>query len=160
MKALGKIERWLIVIVFMIATAAVVFQIINRNILHVQAAWTEELARYLIIWVSLLAGAYAFRMREHIFVDAVISKYPLKIRFIVNIAADILTIIFSLVIMVFGAQIVMMQMSSGQVSAALKWPMALMYLSIPVGYALTIVEILARMVKEIKDKKSEEVNEV
>lgn len=150
MKVLGKIEKWLIVVVFMIATGAVVFQIINRNVLHVQAAWTEELARYLVIWVSLLAGAYAFRSQEHIFVDAVIGKYPPGLKLAVGIAADLLTIAFSIVIMVYGAQIVVMQLNSGQVSAALKWPMAWMYLAIPVGYAVTIIEIIARMVKELR----------
>ena len=51
----------------------VLFGVFTRQILNDQPAWTEELARFLLVWLALLGGVLAYADDRHLGVDVVVS---------------------------------------------------------------------------------------
>ncbi len=50
-------------------------QVLSRYVLQTSLAWTEELARYLFIWLASLGAAYAFKTRSHFLIRFVVDKF-------------------------------------------------------------------------------------
>ena len=59
-------------------TLFVIFQVFNRLFFHLQAVWTEELARFSMVWVAMLGGAVAVQTSEHITVNMLFQLLPGK----------------------------------------------------------------------------------
>jgi len=57
------------VLVFAALTAVVALQVLNRLVLHQPFIWSEEIARFLFLWVVLLGAAISVRRRRHFVVD-------------------------------------------------------------------------------------------
>lgn len=69
-----RIQKAIIVVLFMVALAVTFFQILNRMIFKLPIAWTEEVARYLLIWLTFLSAVVATRTdlwRQLIFLQCV-----------------------------------------------------------------------------------------
>lgn len=85
--ALGRTNMILVRILEILAILAmgtlvldVVWGVMTRYLIGEQAKWTEELARFLLIWVSMLGGALAFRRREHLGIDFLIGLMDTDVR--------------------------------------------------------------------------------
>ena len=150
MRAFRRVEYWFIVILFIMDVIVVFFQVLNRMIFQQNIPWTEELARYIVIWLGLVGGAIAFRTSSHIAIDAISSKFKGRSKFIMAEARHLMTIVFSLVIIYFGTQFVQGQYRSMQLSPAARWPMYIIEIAIPLGYALTIFEIVPLMIADFR----------
>lgn len=53
---------------------AVFVQIISRALFNMSFPWTEELARYLMIWVTFLGASFAFQYGAHISIEAFVTR--------------------------------------------------------------------------------------
>ena len=71
-------------VVLIIAVALLVIDVVwgvfTRYVMGEQAKWSEELARFLLVWVSLLGGAVAFGTKGHLGVDFFVSKFDPQAR--------------------------------------------------------------------------------
>ncbi len=56
----------------------VIFQVFNRLFFHIQAVWTEEMARFSMVWLAMLGGAVAIQTGEHITVNMLFQLLPGK----------------------------------------------------------------------------------
>jgi len=81
---------------------SVAIQIIARNFLHIPVAWTEEVARYLMIWMTFLGSPVALKKGEHLFVDLFYNKFPAKGRQWVHLLCDVAVFIFCIYLLYFG----------------------------------------------------------
>ena len=66
-----------------------------RYIFNNSLSWSEELARYLFIWMVYLAIGYAAKQRKHIKIDAALWLFPQRIRPYICIVGDIVVLLFS-----------------------------------------------------------------
>ena len=108
----------------------VVWGVVTRYVFGQQARWTEELAKFLLIWVSLLGGAVAYRNREHLGIDFLVTKLDSEVSKGTKLFTEILScLVVVLVLIVGGTQLVA---ASWRPTPALGWPMGLVYLIIPV----------------------------
>ncbi|MCF7803327.1 MAG: TRAP transporter small permease [Candidatus Marinimicrobia bacterium] len=128
------ILKWFVIVVMAANVLNVLWQILTRFILANPSSWTEELARYLLIWVALLGAAYAHRLKMHIAIDFVAEKFQGTARHYSRMFIQACVFIFALIVMVIGGmRIVDLTLSLGQVSAALQVPMGYVYSVIPVS---------------------------
>ena len=129
-----KVDRILgAVLITMLAvmTLDVLWGVFTRYVLADQASWSEELARFLLIWIGVLGAAYASGQRMHLSIDLLASK-PVRL-----IAA--LIILFALAVFVVGGtQLVLLTAQLGQTSPALGLPMSLVYAVVPISGLLII----------------------
>ena len=129
-----KVDRILgAVLITMLAvmTLDVLWGVFTRYVMADQASWSEELARFLLIWIGVLGAAYASGQRMHLSIDLLTAK-PVRL-----IAA--LIILFALAVFVIGGtQLVLLTAQLGQTSPALGLPMSLVYAVVPISGLLII----------------------
>jgi TRAP-type C4-dicarboxylate transport system permease small subunit len=117
----------------------VTWQVFSRFVLNDPSSVTEELASYLLIWISLLGAAYAYRMGAHLGVDVITRSLAAKreglVRWIVGLSA----VVFAGMVLVYGGlSLVEMTLELEQVSAALQIPTGYVYLVLPLSGILII----------------------
>ena len=116
--------------------------------------WTEELAGFQLAWVALLGAAYALRRGEHLGFDLLHQWLSPSGQRWADVAGALLIALFSLVVLVWGGlNLVFMTRDLGQRTAALGWPMAVVYSVVPVaGLLLTLfaVESLLARLRQVE----------
>jgi TRAP-type C4-dicarboxylate transport system permease small subunit len=123
--------------------ACTVWQVVSRYFLGISTSFTDELARFLFIWVSLLGAAYVFGKRGHIAITGLIEFLPAGARRIADTTIALLVVFFSAVILgVGGTVLVDKAVQLGQVSPAMLLPMGYVYSVIPVSGAMTALYAL------------------
>ncbi len=132
------------VIVMMAVMCAVTFaQAAGRYALHFSIVWSEELSRYLMVWISMLGGAVATRRRMHFGFDALVAALPQALRRAATQLATVLALVTFGTIAWYGFRLARFNMM--QRSPALEWPMGLPYAAIPVGAALIVLFLVERL---------------
>ena len=78
--------------------------VINRYFIGADITWTEELARYLMIWSALLALSCGARGREHIGFNLLVEKLPASVAFILSVIMDLIAILFFIYLIIYGTR--------------------------------------------------------
>jgi len=135
----------------------VMLQIICRYVLEIPLPWSDELARYLLVWVSLLAVSIAFRNDSNIRLDFFISQCPPLIRHGVWVLFNLLTLAFLGLLVYYGipnATIGKFTCSPGLTSCFpnTSISMFLPYLSVPVAAGLMIINLIDYIMHNFKTK--------
>lgn len=124
----------------------ITLQIVSR-VLFTAVGWTEEVARFLLVWITFLASTLAFQRGRHIAVTFVVDALPGRLRQIARLAALLIVLAFMITLIMIGYRY--MQVQSFQKSASLRLSMTYVYAVMPIcaaimaWYALVdIVELL------------------
>ncbi|HOM99310.1 MAG TPA: TRAP transporter small permease [Acidobacteriota bacterium] len=126
--------EWLLVLLMGIMVLNVLWQVWTRFVLRHPSSYTEELARYLLIWLGLLGAAYGVGRRVHLSIDLVPTRLPGRHRLRLELLIELLVFLFAVsVLVVGGARLVSMTLFLGQVSAALQVKLGYVYLAIPLS---------------------------
>ncbi|MEI4474112.1 TRAP transporter small permease [Frigidibacter sp. MR17.24] len=120
-------------------TIILAIQVFMRYVMGASLYWSEELARYIFIWLIYLGISYSARQMTHIKVDAALGLFPLKLRPWVVFLGDMLFLGFALFIVWTSWTVVQRQMMLGQTSTAMQIPMWFVYSAPLVGFALTAI---------------------
>ncbi|SBW07775.1 conserved membrane hypothetical protein [uncultured delta proteobacterium] len=145
-----KTQTFLIVVFFAIVVAAIFFQVVNRTILKIPLRWPEELARYLIVWITFLASVAALRRGAMIGIDLITAKFTGVSQVCLKVFQNVVIIIFAAVIAWNCSVIVSMQIETEQLSPALQLNMAVPYSAILVWGVLTVVELVIDTILQVK----------
>lgn len=114
----------------------VLWGVVSRYVLGSQSRWTEELAVYLLVWVSLLGAALVFRERGHLGVDYFVGKLDPAARRLSALIAEWAVLFFAVFVLLFGGSMMVIEtIRSGQVSPAMNWPVGYIYLVVPISGA-------------------------
>lgn len=142
---LNRASEIALTVVLAAMAIAVFLQILFRYALHLPLFWTEEFARYCLVWASLLGAAVALKRGEHIAVTIVLENLPAGLARILIVVARISVALILLVIIWGGLKLVMV--TSVQVSPALRIPMAVPYLALPLGSAIMLVHVITSILR-------------
>jgi TRAP-type C4-dicarboxylate transport system permease small subunit len=125
-------------------TVSVGLGVITRYVFDAPLFWTEEVARYALVWMTFLGSAELFRVRGgHINVEMAVAALPRAWRRAVDLACNLI-ILLILAAMGVGGYILMTN-SRFAVSAALAIPMPWVYAVIPVSAVIAIGALLYQM---------------
>jgi TRAP-type C4-dicarboxylate transport system permease small subunit len=80
----------------------ILLQVICRYIFQAPPFWTEELARYLFIWVCFLGAAYVFKAKEHITITILEDSIPIKYQNHLKVGIDIFIFVTLIVMLIAG----------------------------------------------------------
>ncbi len=122
------------------------FGIFDRYFFALGGTWTEEMARYIMIWAALLAVPCCTYRREHIGLDLIFSKIPCKHQVKARWLLDLIGIAFFLFLFYFG--IFMTKNGATQYATIFGMTMTIPYLSVPVASFLTVIQIIVCMVRD------------
>ena len=118
----------------------VIWQVFTRKVLDDPSEWTEELAIFLLIWVSLLGAAVALGKGAHLGIDYFVSKLPKKQQTVTEVVVFVLVLLFSIFVMVYGgSDLVKSTFEMEQTSPALNVQMGYIYLAVPVSGIFMVI---------------------
>jgi TRAP-type C4-dicarboxylate transport system permease small subunit len=123
---------WALVVLMGAAVVNVLWQVFTRFVVGNPSSFTDELARYLLIWVGLLGAAYAGGQRMHLAIDLLPTKLKGRARHALGVFIEACVFAFALFVMVIGGmKLVSLTLLLGQTSAALQLPLGYVYLVLP-----------------------------
>ncbi|EGB14556.1 Tripartite ATP-independent periplasmic transporter DctQ component [Pseudodesulfovibrio mercurii] len=122
------------------------FGIVERYALALGATWTEELARYIMIWAALLAVPCCAYRREHIGLDLVFSRLPLNWQLPARMVLDLLGLCFFLFLAYYG--VTMAKSGANQFATIFGMTMFVPFTAVPITAGLTVIQIGAVMIRD------------
>ena len=137
--SINRLLEWILVIIMFVMVLAVLWQVFSRYILQNPSSFTEELVRFLLIWVGTLGAAYASGKRLHLAIDLLPSKLNEQSRKKLLRFIDFLVMSFAaLVLVVGGSNLVYITFILEQNSPALGIPLATVYTVLPISGVIII----------------------
>lgn len=124
-------------VVIVLAVAAQVFM---RYVLSAPLSWSDELARYALVWTTFSGMSLATRYGDHMRVDAVTSYLPERAQVVLGRIGRGLEAACYLTLLYAGLR--MLPVLHKQSSLALDIPMSLVYAAIPIGSAIALLFLL------------------
>ncbi len=138
-QSINRIIEWVLVVIFSLLILDVLWQVFSRYILGQSFSFTEEFARFALIWLVVLGAAYLNGQREHLSMDFLLRKLkPDQLKTRLRII-DLLMLIFALVVMVIGGgNLVYITLHLGQISPAMHISLGYVYAIVPFSGFLII----------------------
>lgn len=124
----------LLVTSLIVLTLDVLWGVFSRYVMGAQSPWTEELARLLLVWVTMLGGALAYGEGAHLGVDLIADKLETDARRIIEISVQVMCIFFAVYVMIWGGgKLTLERFEAGQMLPAMQVSRAWVYASMPVA---------------------------
>lgn len=142
----NRLATWGLVVIGLAMSLIVFLQIIFRFVIYVPFPWSEESARYLMIWMGMLGSAVALRHGRHIGVTILAERMPSAIAPYFTAMIQVVMIGFLVVIAKQGFALALF--NATQRSPALEIPMFYPYLAIPVGAVFMVLELCADLLHQ------------
>ena len=122
-------------------------QVIARYIFQAPLSWSEELARFLLLWLAMMSAAYAFKIKAHFALHFTIKFFPKRIQKLILLFVSLLVIIFLLGFIYYSFRFVIGV--RGHLAPALQIPMEIPYSACIVGGLLMLFYVSKNFIKEI-----------
>nr|WP_314767709.1 TRAP transporter small permease [uncultured Lachnoanaerobaculum sp.] len=129
---------------------SVLIQVISRTFLPKTPSWTEELARYLFIYMVAFGASVAVHKKEFVAVDLIIDFLPKIIRKLIELVISIVLLLFVTFVLlksVLGFAILEYRM----VSTAMQVPMQYIYFSMIILFGLLILSFVMEILYQVKE---------
>jgi TRAP-type C4-dicarboxylate transport system permease small subunit len=125
---------WVLVTLMAIITLNVLWQVASRYLLRAPSPFTDELARFLLIWISLLGASYVSGKQLHLAIDLLPSRLEGRRQRRLQAFIQLLIALFALLVMVWGGlKLVYITLVLGQISPALNIPLGWVYSVLPLS---------------------------
>lgn len=140
---LGKLSDlldWMIIRIVFLGIVGMIVSISLQIVFRVffnALVWTEEAARYLLVWSTFLGATLAYKRKMHIAVTAGVDLLPKPLRKAVTVLSVLISLLFFGTCAYYGFQLISMQ--TFQLSPALRLPMRYIYLGIPLSFIVMFV---------------------
>ncbi len=137
---IDKVLSFTLAVLMGLMVLDVTWQIFTRFATISSSSWTEEVARFLLIWIGLLGVAWAYRMRSHLGLSYLVEKQTPARQKKLAIFSYLASALFAISIMIYGGtQLVLLTLELNQLSASLGIKIAYVYMIIPIsGVLITI----------------------
>lgn len=144
---IDKIEDMCLIVMFAGMVAIIFMQVIMRYVFNNSLFWSEELGKFLFVWISWLGISIGHRRQEHIKITMLIDKLPARWNKAFEAFVEMFLIIICSITMYYG--IIMMQIQIGIPYAGIKISTAWGYLAVVIGCGLMIVRAVIFFVKAV-----------
>jgi TRAP-type C4-dicarboxylate transport system permease small subunit len=137
--------------VILVSIVGVTFiQVLFRYIFHLSLAWSEELARYLFLWLAALASAYAFKTKSHFALRFLVKRFGKGLQKATATFVSFVLVVF-LMIFIWKAAEFTFSMAK-QVAPSTQMSMAVPYSSAVVGGVLMLYYVLRNWWSDVREK--------
>jgi TRAP-type transport system small permease protein len=142
--------RWVCIVLAAALFAIVIAAVIARYVFGTAVSWTEEVPRYLLIWISFLAAAVCVLRREHVAFDLVFYRVPPGPRRVLAIFLSLLIAIFGWIMFRYG--IVFVQDFGPDLMETIPYTNYWYYVAMPISGFLVMIFALKLIVDEFTEK--------
>jgi len=120
--------------------------VLSRYAINLQITWTEEFARYLMIWSALLAVSCGVYYREHVGLMLLLEKMPPGLHRWFSLLLDILGLGFFLILLWYGINLT--RDGGSQYATIFNMKMTLPYAAVPVSSGLAALQVILAALKD------------
>lgn len=146
-KPLEWIENSLAVVSMSVVSLLIFAQVVSRYGFNYTPVWSEELSRFLVVWSIFIGVAIGVRSNQHIGVDALIRFLPHKLKVASEVLLNLIGVVVLGILVFNSIEFIQHTMEFEQLSPAMRIPMYIPYIAMPVGLSLSIVHFLHNIVK-------------
>lgn len=150
-----RVSTWAAGLFLTLNVSVIVFAVVARYGFDVSPIWTEELARYALIWSVLLAGAAALRRGEHMQIRIVVDRLPPAIAAVVQTVRRLVVLGILIFMTAMGAYYA--QKVSGMTTLAMNVSRSVPTASIAAGMGLMLLQYVLTLMAGPADRGNEEV---
>ena len=126
----------------LVATVVVTFsQVVTRYFLHVSLSWSEEVARFLFVWIATLGAAYGFKTKAHFAIVFLVNRFSRRWQRLVGTLVVIAAAIF-LIVFVLESLYLIIAISIDQRAPVTQMTMAVPHSAAPVGGTLMLYYLI------------------
>jgi TRAP-type C4-dicarboxylate transport system permease small subunit len=152
LRLLRRAVQLVIILMFAVLIVTVFYQVLGRYLFNAPPSWSEELARFLQVWIALLASALCIQQGMHLGVDYLLYAVPPRGRAALEVLVHVLVTGFLLLLLVQGIKI--LEVAAVQSSPAMGINMWYAYLAVPVGAALMLLESVLKLGHSVRALRS------
>ncbi len=135
------IGSFLLVLLLAVGT----MQVGGRYMLNSPLGWTDELSRYIFVWLSIIGASMALREREHFALEVLVDMAPRRLGVAARMFGALAVTGVLLLLVYFGW--VWTRTRAGILTPALEIPVSVPYSAIPIGAALMVIRSLEYLVE-------------
>jgi TRAP-type C4-dicarboxylate transport system permease small subunit len=147
----GRMDDWVaraetavIIVLVTLLTAVTFAQVITRYVLGDSLIWSEEVARYLFVWVSMIGAALALREGGHFGLDLLIRPMP-RLKPILGPLVTLVMVVFLVILLKTGIDET--RLAAMQFAMTFQMRMQWAYLALPVGAGLMLFHIAVHLIR-------------
>jgi TRAP-type C4-dicarboxylate transport system permease small subunit len=145
---IDRIVKVICMILFGSLAFVIFLQVFGRFFLPTPFSWTEELARYLMVWGAFIGASSMVKTWEHIYVDVFIEKLPRNLRKWFYLSIKTIILIF-MVYITYIALKFMPPVGIYQMTPALQIPMLWAHLGMMIGFILIVVQLVGTVINDL-----------
>ncbi len=145
------IEKIILIILLSGMSLIIGVQVFMRYVMKSSLSWSEEIARYMFIWMVYIGISYGVKMKKHIKIDAAVKIFPNKIRKYLYIVSDLIFLVFTIIIILQSEKVAMLILKLGQISPGTGISMGYIYQAVPIGFALVGIRLIQSIVCKVKE---------
>jgi TRAP-type C4-dicarboxylate transport system permease small subunit len=149
---LRRTIQLVIILMFAALIVTVFYQVLGRYLFNAPPSWSEELARFLQVWIALMASALCIQQGMHLGVDYLLYAVPPRGRALLEVLVHVMVSGFLLLLLVQGVKI--LDVAGVQSSPAMGISMWYAYLAVPVGAALMLLESVLKLGESLRALRS------
>lgn len=154
---LNRIEEVTIIVMFAVMVIVIFAQVIMRKVFNNSLYWSEELGKFLFVWISWLGISLGEREGEHIKISMLTNRFPHKTAHVFNIISSLIVLAICLITFYYSSSLVLSQWTTryAGIHISISWG----YLAVAVGTALMSIRgtiAILKSVQEIKHGPPEE----
>lgn len=146
-----KIQKKLTAFMLLAMVIVVAIQVFARKFLMLATPWTEELAKYILIWIAFFGGMGALIKGEHLMVDIIYNMLSERLKRYARILNDLIFTSFSGFLLVFGIQLCINPVIIKSMSPAMQMPRIWLYICVPISTAFMVTYSVYDLVLAIKE---------
>ena len=151
-KVVDAALRALLVVLVVMLVVSIAWQVMSRYLLDDPSSWTEELARFLLIWIGMLGASFAFRQRAHLGLELLPQKLEGTPAAVLRYFTLFVIALFAITVLVVGgSNLVALTWELRQYSAVLGMPIAWVYSVVPLTGTIIVFYCLVQALENDAD---------
>jgi len=161
---LDRVVAWTLatvrIVCIVLATALfiiVVAAVVARYVFGQAVSWTEEVPRYLLIWISFLGAAACVAKREHVGFDILFNAFPVRVRRVLGAAIGLLILGFGWIVLRYG--VVFVQEFGSDLMETIPFRNYWYYVAMPVSGALLMLFALQTIFDSLRGRHESQVGQ-
>ena len=145
---LQKIMKYVVAILLTSMVVLVFANVVSRYFLNFAIAWTEEVSRFMFIWVVFISAVLAYVNDEHLKLDILEKKLPKKVGQVAAVICDLL-VMYAIYLITAGGLNLATQ-SWNWLSPAISFSYGIVYLVVPICGGLMLLQTLLKLYYHVK----------
>ena len=152
-------EAYVCVVLFALIVIVLTAEVIARYVFSSSFRWSEELSRFLFIWLIFIGASYAALKKSHIYIETFFMILPKKVKPYARLIGNVVWLLFSIFACYLGIDQTLAIYNTAQLSPGMQIPLYFVYVSIPLGFLLMSFRVLQLIILELKDLRKKPLKE-